>query len=124
MFKKILFSLMTLALVFSPVATLAVDPFGQKDLTKTATEAYGSTPASDIEVIAGGIIRGFLGLLGIVFVVLIVYAGFTWMTAQGNEEKVNMAKKLIVQATIGLIVILAAYAITEFIISNVQSAVV
>jgi len=115
--------LMTLSMVLTPTVTLAVDPFGQKDLTKTATEAYGSTPASDIEVIAGSIIRGFLGLLGIVFVVLMVYAGFTWMTAQGNEEKVHMAKKLIVQATIGLIVILAAYAITEFIVSNVQDAV-
>lgn len=124
MFKKILFSLATVATILSPITALAADPFGQKDLTKTATEAYGSTPTSDVEVIAGGIIRGFLGLLGIVFVVLIVYAGFTWMTAQGNEEKVNMAKKLIVQATIGLVIILAAYAITEFVVSNVQEAVV
>lgn len=122
--KKIFFSLCTLALLTAPGMVLAADPFGQKNLKETATEAYGSTPVSDVETITGRIINGFLGLLGIVFVVLIVYAGFTWMTAQGNEEKVVMAKKLIVQATIGLIVILAAYAITEFVVGNVQEAVI
>lgn len=122
--KKIFFSLCTLALVTLPATALAADPFGKKNLNETATQAYGSTPVGDVETITGRIINGFLGLLGIVFVVLIVYAGFTWMTAQGNEEKVVTAKKLIVQATIGLIVILAAYAITEFVVTNVQEAVI
>ena len=60
------------------------------------------------------IIRILLTLLGTLFVCLIVYAGFLWMTAGGSEEKAEKAKKLIYQSVIGLIIIFAAYSITIF----------
>jgi hypothetical protein len=47
--------------------------------------------------------------------VITIIAGYQWMTAGGNEEQVAKAKKNISNAVIGLIIILAAYAITWFI---------
>jgi len=44
-----------------------------------------------------------------------IYGGFIWMIARGNEGEVTKAKDLIQAAIIGLVVVLAAYAITQFI---------
>lgn len=72
-------------------------------------------PATDIRVIVVKIIKGALGLLGIISVVIIVYAGFLWMTAGGNEEQIGKAKKMLLNAVIGLIIILSAYGIVAFV---------
>jgi hypothetical protein len=53
-----------------------------------------------------------LGLISVIFLVLIIYAGFSWMTAEGNEEKVTKARQLIINAAIGLIITACAYAIS------------
>lgn len=72
-------------------------------------------PAFDIRIIIANIIRVLLGLLGIVLVVLMMYAGYLWMTAGGNEEQIAQAKNIIKNAVIGLAIILSAYAIVTFI---------
>ncbi len=63
----------------------------------------------------GILIGAALSFIGIIFMVLIIYGGLLWMTARGNDQQVEKAKNLIVQSFIGLIIILAAYAITAFI---------
>ena len=68
------------------------------------------------------IINVFMGLLGIVAVVIILYGGFLWMTAAGNEDRVEKAKKLIVAGIIGLAIILSAYAIARFVVNSLVSA--
>ncbi len=67
---------------------------------------------------AGLIIRSALSLLGIIFVVLIIIGGYKWMMAGGNEEDVKAATNYIKRATIGLIIILASWAIWFFISSR------
>lgn len=62
-------------------------------------------------------IKAFLGLLGIIFIFLMVLAGYHWMTAAGDEQKVTKAKDTIRTAVIGLIIIVAAYSITYFVLS-------
>jgi hypothetical protein len=69
----------------------------------------------DIRTIIANIIAAALGLLGIIFLVLIVVAGFKWMTAAGNGEQVDSAKSQLTQAIIGLFIILAAYGIAGFV---------
>lgn len=64
------------------------------------------------------VIAIFLGLLGIVFVILIIYAGYLWMTAQGNEEQAKEAQTTIRNAIIGVIVIGLSYALTAFVIGQ------
>ncbi len=70
---------------------------------------------TDIRTVVARIINAFFALLGLVAVVLFLYAGFLWMTAQGNEEKIVEAKRIMVNTTIGLVIMLSAYAITWFI---------
>jgi hypothetical protein len=70
---------------------------------------------TDVRTIVARLIKIVLTFLAIIFVVLVVYGGFKWMTAAGNEGQVDDAKKIITQATIGLIVLLSAYGLTVFI---------
>ena len=63
----------------------------------------------------GQIVGLVLSFIGVAFLILMIYAGITWMTAQGNDQTISKAKDLIVSSIIGLIIVLAAYAITSFI---------
>ncbi len=63
----------------------------------------------------GTAIKALLSVIGIVFIVLIIYAGYTWMLARGNETEAQKAKDTITRAIIGLFIVLAAYAITAFV---------
>lgn len=65
--------------------------------------------------IAGNIINVALGLLGLTFLVLTIYGGFLWMSARGNEEQVTKAKNVLKTAVIGLVIVLASYAIAQFV---------
>jgi hypothetical protein len=64
----------------------------------------------------GQIIQIALSLIGILFLILIIIGGYQWMTAGGNEETITKAKKRIINATSGLVITLAAYAISYFVI--------
>ena len=64
----------------------------------------------------GEIISILLAFLGVIFIVLIIYGGFLWMTAGGNEDQVGRAKKFISNATIGLVIVLFSYALTYFVL--------
>ena len=63
-----------------------------------------------------------LGFLGVIFLALIVYAGFRWMTASGNDDQVGKARGLIVNSVIGLVIVLTAYSITYFIVTSLLRA--
>ncbi|TAK05127.1 hypothetical protein EPO33_04060 [Patescibacteria group bacterium] len=76
----------------------------------------------DVRVTIARIINVFMGLLGIIAVVIILYGGFIWMTAAGNEERVDKARKMIVAGVIGLAIILSAYAIARFVVNSLVNA--
>ncbi len=76
----------------------------------------------DLTTMIGSIIKVALSLLGVVAVLIILYGGFRWMISNGDETKVGDAKKLIIAGIIGLIIIIAAYAIASFVITNLISA--
>ena len=70
---------------------------------------------TDIPGAIGRIVGAILAFIGVIFFILMIYGGFMWMTARGNEQQVTRAKDLIMAAIIGLIIVLAAYAITSYI---------
>lgn len=72
-------------------------------------------PATDIRLIIARVIRVALGFLGVIFLALVIYGGYLWMTAGGNDEKIGEAKKVIINGIVGLIIILSAYAIVLFV---------
>lgn len=72
-----------------------------------------------VPVIIGAVIQGLLSLIGVIFLALMLYAGYNWMIARGEEEKVEKAKDTITRAIIGLIIVVGAYAIWAYIFANV-----
>ena len=64
------------------------------------------------------IIEAFLSLLGVIFIILMIIAGYDWMSAAGDERKVDKAKDTILRAIIGLIIIVSTYAITYFVFNH------
>lgn len=85
-------------------------------------QAYGTSQPKDARMIVVDIIKIVLGFLGLISVVLILYAGFKWMTSGGNEETVSGAKKMLIAGVIGLVIILSAYIIANFVISQIYGA--
>jgi len=57
-----------------------------------------------------------LNFVGIMLVLLIIYAGYLWLSSRGNEDQVVQAKKILVSAVIGVIIIITARIIVEFVI--------
>ena len=91
------------------------------EMLKTTAEAAGfGDPKSPGEII-GAIVGTALSFLAIIFLCLILYGGFLWMTSGGNEIKVMKAKKVLVQSIVGVIIVLSAYSITFFVFSSMQT---
>jgi hypothetical protein len=90
----------------------------------------GYIRAGDVDVadetrlveIVGTFVSVALAFTGVVFVVLMVYGGYLWMTAQGNEEQVGEAQKLIRNAVLGIIVVFAAFTVSYAVLLAVNSA--
>ena len=106
-------------------AALAADPvpLGQKVKTTLQTvgvsAGYGTGEVAP-ETIVGNIINYVLGFLGVIAIIIIIYAGFKWMTAGGSEDQINKAKALMINGLIGLGIIILAFAITTFVINQIQ----
>lgn len=117
--KKILASI-ALLVMLAPVT--AVQAAGKLDLwgnQKGNIEGeLGLNGEKDPRVLAAEVISILLGFLGIVAVVLIITAGFKWMTAGGDKGKIDEAKNLMTNAVIGLVIILSAWALSNFIINS------
>jgi amino acid transporter len=103
--------------LLAPVAALAVNPF-TKGITdvQNAGQPAGINPNASLTTIVGNIINIALGFLGILLLAYLLYAGFLWMTAGGDEGQVKKAKETIQRAIIGLVIIAAAFAISNFVL--------
>ena len=90
-------------------------------LNTAAVNTYGTT--TSISTVVGRTIGVILGLSGIVFLCLMVYAGILYLTANGEEAGVKKAKQLITSAIIGIIIVMASYAITAYVVAALTSVV-
>ena len=127
--KKILFFSLLFA-IFSSFLVVPARAQNVNDAVNGLNETAGSVsafkdqvkPASDttsygtgfIATKTGQVIGLILSFIGILFLGLMIYAGITWMTADGNEQTVTNAKNMIVNAAIGIAIVFGAYAITTF----------
>jgi hypothetical protein len=109
----------------APVAQAAND-FGLSnvavDVGLATEEGAAESAGVAFNARVGKFINAGLGVLGIIFILLMIYAGATWMRALGNATLVEEAKNTIKWAIIGLLVIVSSYVIVDFVISNVISS--
>lgn len=129
--KKNLFTFLGLVIVinllsFALTPTVVAEDVGSliNQQLEPVQDVYGNSDVDDttFATAIAEIIRIVLGFLGVIFIVLIIYAGFLWMTSAGSEEKVKKAKDIMVAATIGVAIVLLAYAITYFVINMLLEA--
>ncbi len=116
---RLIIATASLAVLALPLTALAQTPF-------TIENIGGSIGlgTADLKETVLNIIQWILGILALVAVVMIIIAGFQWMTAGGSEEKVEKAKKIITAAVIGLIVVLLAWAIVIFVANTTANVTV
>lgn len=115
-------TLVIVALTMAAALGVAVTAFAQGPTAEMQAQlkaAAGTQGANlgdpvDPRVTVSLIIRAALGMTTIVLIILNIYAGVMWMTAGGNDEKVEKAKTTLRNATIGLVIVLSAYSITVF----------
>lgn len=88
----------------------------------TATNATAGYSETKLPVLIGNVIQALLGIVGIIFLITTIYAGIMYMTAQGDTGKVDKAKKMITSSLIGLVIIIGAYAFTNFVIGELVKA--
>ena len=112
------------------IFTLALFPSltSAKTSLRTSVDAVAGDQGAEfanvsVAGLVGNLINAALSVLGVVLLVLLVYGGYTWMMAQGNEEEITKAKSIIQSAIIGLIIIMAAGAITYFVTHKLETAV-
>ena len=87
---------------------------GAQNNAQIVAEAAG-IGSTDLVTIIGRIVNIFLSLLGVIFLILMLYAGYLWMTAAGDDKQVQKAKDIIRNAVIGIVITASAFAITNYI---------
>jgi len=92
---------------------------GREDEIQIITGLGGRDPI----LILAGLIRIVLSFLGILALSIILLAGFKWMMSGGNEERASEARKMLFGGIIGLIIILASFALASFLINNLADII-
>lgn len=104
------------AIVFAETA----QELANKGLDSAATAA--TLQEGDLPTTIGKMIGVLLSVLGIVFLIIVIYGGITWMTASGEEAKVQKGKKMLIEGAIGLIICLSAYSLSLYVVQKITAA--
>ena len=112
--KKIILVVATLAIVLG----LTTITYAALDTGVGAVDSNINLSSKGPIAVATQVINILMGLLGVIALGLILWSGYIWMTAGGNEEKITQAKKILKNASIGLILILSAWGIAYFVLTR------
>ncbi|PIS04870.1 MAG: hypothetical protein COT81_04415 [Candidatus Buchananbacteria bacterium CG10_big_fil_rev_8_21_14_0_10_42_9] len=127
--KILLALILILPTLLISMQTLAVDNnliLNSLENTRSGAEIKQITnkdnPALSVAKFLSDWANGLIAIMALLFTVIIIYGGWLWMTAQGNEEQVTHAKNLIITAFIGFIVIFSARLIATLVIAIIENA--
>ncbi|MDO8592854.1 MAG: hypothetical protein Q7R92_03765 [bacterium] len=112
-----LFVWLMTAIASLPHSAWAFDALDKLQNIGSNNGPYESVDKIGLSNVIGAVVQGALGLIGTIFLILMLYAGYNWMTARGEEEKVTKAKDTLTRAIIGIIIVIGSYAIWAFIFS-------
>jgi hypothetical protein len=128
-FKKFYFAI-TIGILFWRARTVAAayDFMQNSGLSQTA-EKTGHTSQKlfgadgSLESGIATVLTMVLSLLGAIFLILMLYGGVSWMTANGNDQRVDRAQTIIVDAIIGLFLVVLAYAFSYLLLGQLMTQV-
>ncbi|MBU1164520.1 pilin [Patescibacteria group bacterium] len=95
----------------------------KSDLPGYLDSGGGTISTNSPDVVVGKVIGYMLTFLGVLFLVLIIYGGYLWMTASGNDDQIGKAKKIIIGAFIGFVIIILANIIVQFATQVIEQGV-
>ncbi len=125
-FQHLVLYVIALVVISAPAQVLASvtkPSIGLDEAAKSAGAESGITRTPSISALIGEILGAVLGLVGVVFLILVIYAGFLWMTARGNTEQVTKAKNLFSGAIIGLVIVVSAYYLVDYLFGIIETSV-
>jgi len=113
--KYLLISLITIFFNFPFVISVHAKK-SLNDATTALNTVSNKTGITESQItnVGGNVVTMIFMVSGLIFFVLMVYAGVRWMTARDKAETVDKAKNTMIAAVIGLVILLAAYAVTTF----------
>lgn len=125
--RRIFYCYIVILLIAAFVIVMPINAqnFGVTEAGQAATQGgyAGGTNETTLAETVGIVIKAALSLVGAIFLALMVYAGFLWMTAHGEEEPIAKAKKIITASIIGMVIAVGAYSLTDYVVVRVYSAV-
>ncbi len=125
--KRLVSSVAVGALAFLPlIASAQTNPFtgtgqGLDSINRTQAAAGLGSGQAELPTIIGRVINVILGFLGIILLFYVLLAGFKWMTAGGNSKQTDEARDMIKNAVIGMVIIVAGFAISNFVIKQLAT---
>lgn len=105
------------ATLIAPTVSAKEDSYSYASKYTSNTSASSSN--TDLMTILNIIINVALGVIGFVAVVMIIMGGIQYTTSSGDAAKVTKAKNTILYGVVGLVIALLAFAIVNFILTNV-----
>ncbi|HSX41093.1 MAG TPA: pilin [Candidatus Saccharimonadales bacterium] len=123
--------LLTGALLYSPIGALAAD--ANSELCKGVGEGFTYDPGTKtcskqgVTQLAGTgnslfhqVANLLVFLAGAIAVLILIIGGIRYVTSTGDASRIKQAKDTILYAIVGLVVVLLAYAIVNFILGNIK----
>ena len=99
----------------STFTKLAITATSAPDTTGKDTTTIHNLPTLDPSTAFANGLNIMYFLLGVIAVIIIIVAGIMYTTSAGNSAQVTRAKNALTYAIVGLVVVLLAFTITQFI---------
>lgn len=120
--KLILITFFSILTVFVPVDSIQAGSL-ENTVTNQMQAASGRGEETvPPQVFIARIIKVVLGLVGTVFLVLLLMSGYWLVTSRGRSEQIKKARKTALRAVVGLIIIIMSYSVTLFVTEGIQQA--
>ena len=122
--SQVIITFIVLFFSFSLAGTVGAQTVRESFRDTLFRSGLTSDATADIDILnpINSLINSVLTLSGVVILALVIYGGASWALAAGSEDKIKIAKKIILGGIIGLIIIFAAYAIPAFVLAAIRSA--
>lgn len=113
-------ALLLVALAAAHTSFAASSLISPTDAPSAITGATGGE--TDFKALAQTILDYFLGFLGFLSIIMIIYGGILYVTSAGNDTNVEKAKKILLYAIVGIILILLSVAIVNTVLGAASSS--